>query len=99
MYAYTLDSWDWFDDFCSHSNARHFVEYARRSNAMTPCVSSWITEGLGQSGDSVVEGSYIWCTKCSGSLGFRDGTTNAEANTMPNNCYGHFRRVKCHCQE
>jgi len=51
-HAYTSGSWDWFDDFCSRSNARYFVAYARRSNAMTPCVSSWITEGLGQRGNS-----------------------------------------------
>lgn len=69
------------------------------NNAMTPCVSSWIIEGLGPGRWFAVEGSYIGCTKCSGFLGFRDETTNAEANTTPNNCYRHFRRVKRHCQK
>lgn len=45
--------------------------------------------GVSRTG-GLAEGSYIGCTKCSGSLGFRDGTTNAEANTTANNCYGHF---------
>lgn len=96
MFTDVAQSLDRFDDFCSHSArgiSLHMASAVERDDAMCFQLDY---RGVGPA--RLVEGGYIGCAKCSGSLGFRDGTTNAEANTAADNCYGHFEGAKRHSQ-